>query len=231
MNKIILFILVWLYLSSCSEDYYIKEANRYCSIGELEKAIECYDKALTTNPDNYNVYIDKGITLGDGMANEIEAVKAFSEAINRFPLKADAYYYRAESYMRMEMYKKALNDYNCTLKIVVGNEGFPIRIIGVNNEFFHFDFGSDDSIDPYKVYADRAIAYYYLDSIKPAWIDLNFCISDSRELAQCYYWRAFVYFKLNKTYAACDDLKKSASLGYNEALVDYKKYCNCDTIK
>lgn len=231
MNKIVLFILVWLCLSGCSEDYYIREANRYCRLGELEKAIECYDKALARNPDNYNIYIDKGITLGDIMANEIGAVKVFSEAINRFPLKADAYYYRAESYMRMEKYKKALMDYNSTLKIVVGNENNPIQIKGVYNEFFHSDFVTDSNIDPYTVYADRAIAYYYLDSIKPAWGDLNFCISKNRELAQCYYWRAFVYFKLNETYAACEDLKRSASLGYSEALVDYKKYCSCDTIE
>lgn len=219
-------------MPGCSEDYYLREANRYCELGEFEKAITCYDKALAKNPDNYNVYIDKGITLGDMMTKEEEAVNIFSEAIKRFPGKAYAYYCRAESYMRMGKYENALEDYNSTLKIAVGSGNVPVRIKGVDNEFFHYDFGyDDDDIDPYTVYSDRAIAYYYLDSIMPAWIDLNFCISKSKELAQSYYWRAFIYLKMHKTHDACNDLKKAASLGYSEALVDYKRYCGCDTIK
>lgn len=233
MNKIILFIAACLCLSGCSEEYYIREANRYCELGEFEKAIVCYDKALEKNPDNYDMYIDKGITYSD-MKKEEEAVKIFSEAIKRFPERAYAYGCRAESYMRMEKYKEALEDYNSTLEIVVGTVDNPVRfrIRGVYNEFFHTTFsGPDDNIDPYTVYADRAVAYYYLDSIMPAWIDLNFCISRSKELAMCYYWRAFVYFKINKTHDACDDLKKAASLGNKDALDYYKKYCDCDTIK
>ena len=227
MNKIILFLTACLCFCSCNEDYYINKANRYCELGEFEKAIECYDKVLELNPDNYDMYIDKAITYSD-MKKEEEAVKIYSEAIKRFPERAYAYNCRAESYMRLKEYEKALEDYNSTLKIIVGNGNELFRLAGgVYNEFFHIN-NPDDNIDPYTVYADRAVAYYYLDSIKPAWIDLNYCISRSKELGQCYYWRAYVYFRVNDIRAACDDLKKSASLGYTQASLDYKKNCDCD---
>lgn len=232
MKKIILLIATCLYLSSCGEEYYIREANRYYEFGQLKKAIECFDKALAKNPGNYNVHIDKGIMYSE-MNKEEEAIKTFSEAIALLPQGKYAYNCRAESYMRIKKYKEALEDYNSALKIVIGNEKGLIQMEGgVYNDFFHTKFSDpDDKIDPYSLFADRAVAYYYLDSIKPAWIDLNFCISKSKELAQCHYWRAFVYFKINKTRDACDDLKKAASLGYSEALDYYKKYCDCDTIK
>ena len=227
MNKIILFLTACLCFCSCNEDYYINKANRYCELGEFEKAIECYDKVLELNPDNYDMYIDKAITYSD-MKKEEEAVKIYSEAIKRFPERAYAYNCRAESYMRLKEYEKALEDYNSTLKIIVGNGNELFRLAGgVYNEFFHIN-NPDDNIDPYTVYADRAVAYYYLDSIKPAWIDLNYCISNSKYLAQCYYWRAYVYFMVDDTRAACDDLKKAASLGYTQASIDYKKNCDCD---
>lgn len=234
MIKLILFIVACLYLSGCSENYYIREANQYCEQGEFEKAIECYDKALEINPENYDIYIDKGITYSD-MKKEDKAVITFSETINRFPLKAYAYLCRAKSYMRLEKYEKALKDYNSTLKILVGDgkDPFPLRIKGVYNAYLNIDFSEiDDSLDPYEVYADRAIAYYYLDSIKAAWIDLNFCIYNSKELPQCYCWRGFVNFKLKgQRHAAWDDLKKAASLGNSYALDYLKKYYDGDTIK
>ena len=222
MNKIILFLTACLCFCGCDEDYYINKANRYRKLGESEKAIEYYDKALAKNPDNYEVYIVKGIIYLKMEKNE-EAVKTFSEAIERFPPKAYPYFSRAQSYMRLEKYEKALEDYNSTLKIVTERENDLIRLgEGV------LPIILKDNIDPYAIYADRAVAYYYLDSIKPAWIDLNYCISNSKYLAQCYYCRAFIYFKIDDTRAACDDLKKAVSLGNTDASIDYKKYCDCD---
>ena len=154
------------------------------------------------------------------MEKNEEAVKTFSEAIKRFPGMAYAYGGRAQSYMGLEKYEKALEDYNSALKIVAERENDLIRLGGASL--------TDDNVDPYAIYADRAVAYYYLDSIKPAWIDLNYCISNSKYLAQCYYWRAYVYFMVDDTRAACDDLKKAASLGYTQASIDYKKNCDCD---
>ncbi|MCC8170979.1 MAG: tetratricopeptide repeat protein [Parabacteroides sp.] len=229
MNRIVLFIAACLCLSGCSEGYYIREANRYCELGQLEKAIVYYDKALAKNPENYDVYIDKGLTYSD-MAKEEEAVEIFSEAIKRVPGRAYAYYCRAESYMVMEKYEEALEDYNSTLKRVVGTGNELVRVKGVCNEFFHTTFFEPgDNIDPYTVYADRAVAYYYLDSLNLAWHDLNVCIGRSKELAQCYYWSAFIRFRSRDTLAACADLKKAVSLGYDGAFADYKK-CGCDSI-
>ena len=219
MNKIILFLTACLCFCGCDEDYYINKANRYRKLGEFDKAIKYYDKSIELNSDNYKVYIFKGSICLKMEKNE-EAVKTFSEAIKRFPGMAYAYGGRAQSYMGLEKYEKALEDYNSALKIVAERENDLIRLGGASL--------TDDNVDPYAIYADRAVAYYYLDSIKPAWIDLNYCISNSKYLAQCYYWRAYVYFMVDDTRAACDDLKKAASLGYTQASIDYKKNCDCD---
>lgn len=59
MNKIVLFILVWLYLTGCSDDYYIREANRYCSLGELEKAIDTIKIMISTRNTTTHRNCDK----------------------------------------------------------------------------------------------------------------------------------------------------------------------------
>lgn len=235
MTKIILFAVACLYLSGCREDpdFYIRAAYSYSELGEFEKAIGCFDKALAQNPENYNIYIDKGITLREMMKKEEEALKIFTETIEHFPSRAYAYYCRAESYMRIEKYDKALEDYNSTINIIIKNRNNPFRLTGgAYNDYLQKDFSDPDAdIDPHEVYANRGVAYFYLDSIIPAWIDLNFCISKSKQLAHCYFWRAFLNLRINKKSAACDDLKKAIALGYDGALVEYNRFCGCDTIK
>lgn len=211
---------------SCDENYYIKKANQYEQHGEHEKAIEYFDKALTQNSENYDVYIDKGLITSD-LGKDLEAISIFTKAIEISPKKGYAYYCRAESYMRLEKYEEAINDYNSALNIVVGNDDKLRKPI----EGVHNDFVSVADIEPYSIYADRGVAYYFLDSLELAWKDLNLCINNSKELAQCYYWRGIIYHKRGHENEGCKDLFISSQMGYQEATSFYQKYCECDNKK
>lgn len=221
MKRLILYLVLCLTLSGCGESYYIKQANHYYNQGDYEKAIENFDKALIRNPENYDVYIDKGLAfleLGDNK----NAIKTFTEAISISPKEAYAYDCRAESYMRLEKYQEALDDYNDALGLLIGHEGDVLRFWGsVHNDFF-----SIVEVDPYKVYADRAVACYFLGNIELAWKDLNLCIGKGKELAQCYYWRGLIYLERGHKKEACEDLLKSAQLGESLAEELYREYCN-----
>lgn len=199
-------LMICLCISGCGENYYIREANYYSQLGDYEKSIMYFDKAIECNPYNADTYMLKGIDVSE-LGNDTDAIKVFTEAIEIDHGRALAYYNRAESYMRLKQHREALDDYNSAIKIL-------------DNSLFIVD------LNPFLVYADRAVAYYFLDSLGSAWKDLNFCINREQELAQCYYWSGVIRIDLGEKEKGCEDLLRAAQEGY-EIDIHYREYCDC----
>ncbi|MCC8036029.1 MAG: tetratricopeptide repeat protein [Rikenellaceae bacterium] len=227
MNNYVFISLICLIICGCSENRNYKKATRYLDNNDLDKAIEYLDKVIAVNPNHYDANMDLGgIALESGRYED--AVMYFSKVITILPDEPHAYYNRAETNMRQENYSDALNDYNLTLRILVGNPDDRIIIIPQSYELFGKRIDPTQGIDPFTVFADRAVAYYYLDSLVLAYKDLNLCINNYKELKHCYYWRGCISLEIGDTKSGCEDLRKSASLGYNQAKTDYKKHCECN---
>lgn len=221
MRKAILIMAFCFLFYGCGENYHLRRAEYFGRLGDYEKVIEQYDKALAKNPANPQSLMLKGVYTSE-LGGDYEAIEIYTKAIEIDPRRALIYYNRAESYMKLEEYQEALSDYNSALKILCGDESDFIRLEGgVHNDFF-----SVTDLDPYLIYADRAIAYYFLDSMELAWNDLNLCISRGKELGQCYYWRGVVYFSRGHEKEGCEDMLRSMHEGY-EIDPFYKEYCSC----
>lgn len=210
-----------LLIYGCSDGYYIKVADRYIERGEYERAVKNLDRVLSNNPNSYDALLNKGICISE-LGNNIGAIDYFSKAASISPDNPLVYYNKAESYMRLERYAEALDDYNEALKLVVGNPNDYLSITPTTN-----DFVTVATIDLYLLYADRAVAYYFLGRTKLAFQDLNLCIEKSQQLAQCYYWRGHIYLDNKMKEEGCEDLRKAVDMGYENAKTSYRNLCDC----
>lgn len=92
----------------------IKEASKWNSIFESEKALECETKALALQPQNYDVYLMRASTNA-AMGNK-EAALADYEKVLKFgdaKLRNDVLVNRASFQFLSGRYKESLNDLNC----------------------------------------------------------------------------------------------------------------------
>ena len=81
----------------------------YAELGEHEKAIEDYSKAIELNPKNAAVYNNRGISYRK-LEEYKKAIEDYSKAIELEPGDADAYYNRAYSYRKLGEHEKALDN-------------------------------------------------------------------------------------------------------------------------
>jgi tetratricopeptide (TPR) repeat protein len=70
------------------------------TIGLLQKAINDYDQAITLNPENTEVFVNRGITYAR-LGEHQKAIKDFNQAIKLDPKNARAFYHRGSSYRRL----------------------------------------------------------------------------------------------------------------------------------
>jgi tetratricopeptide (TPR) repeat protein len=84
------------------------------TLGRREEALAAYDKALTLDPDNANLYVGRGNALGD-MGRAEEALAAYDKAVTLNPDKAFAYNARGNTLREMGRFEEALATLNKAL--------------------------------------------------------------------------------------------------------------------
>ena len=77
----------------------------------------------------------------------------------------------------------------------------------------------------FKAYFDRGTAYYNLAMDNNALADFNIAISMNPGSAEILYLRGLTFKELKKQKEACADLKKSAEMGYADAIKITSTYC------
>jgi tetratricopeptide (TPR) repeat protein len=105
---------------------YVSRGNAYDQLGESERAIADYDRALTLDPRNAFAHRNKGVSL-TRLGQLGEAVQEFAAAIELKPDYAEAYGSRAEILRKMALetsqsertvlYERSLADYDKTIDL------------------------------------------------------------------------------------------------------------------
>lgn len=72
---------------------------------------------------------------------------------------------------------------------------------------------------------ERGIAWYNIDSLKPAFDDFNFCIAKNFEKPASFYWRGIIYLSNGIKQEGCADLKNAQKSGDPDAQEMIDKYC------
>lgn len=97
------------------EHEYHNLANDYYKIGEFEKSVEHYNKALELNPDLLETYFNRGLAYTRLMQYD-KALEDLTKVIELNPHLAEAYYTRGLVYEYKQDYPRAVQDYDKALE-------------------------------------------------------------------------------------------------------------------
>ncbi|WP_419033899.1 tetratricopeptide repeat protein [Dysgonomonas gadei] len=215
---------------------YFNEAELLEQKGKTEEAIRLLDKAIAEDTNLIAAYINRGASKSM-LKDYMGAIADYTAVIKIDSTYALAYLNRGKSKKRIENYNDAILDFNTALKLK--GYGDFITVTFVDNPFFHVD-EDREYLEPTinEILYERGIAYFYIDSLKQAFSDFSFCISEGNipqsnkrgefefnAVNDCYYWRGFVYLKLGYKDKGCKDLHKAAELGITEAIYEIERYC------
>jgi tetratricopeptide (TPR) repeat protein len=123
-------------------------AKLYISTKAYEKALEVHSRMLKLDPDDAQVYFERGNVLAD-MEKNNEAIENYTEALTLKPQMSVYYFNRGLVYFRSQDYKKALTDYTKSIQYDPENGG---------------------------LYVDRGLCYYYLGMDNKAIEDFEYCL-------------------------------------------------------
>ncbi len=59
---------------------WIMKADLHRDLGQFEKAVECYDRALTIEPNDYGIYVNKGVALSE-MGDLNDAIRCYDKGL------------------------------------------------------------------------------------------------------------------------------------------------------
>jgi len=90
-----------------ASDEYVKYGEDMANSNNLDKAIECFDKAIGINPKNDFAWGDRGLIL-DKQGKTEEALASFSKAIEIDPKNAITWHNKGLSLIRSNRLKEAI---------------------------------------------------------------------------------------------------------------------------
>ncbi|MFV0345386.1 MAG: tetratricopeptide repeat protein [Bacteroidales bacterium] len=223
-------LLSIIFFIACGDNYYFDKAVENEKLGQYEEAIKYLDIVILKNPKHYMAYINRGSDKSE-LEDFRGAIDDYTKAIELDSTKLVAYVNRANNQKRLKNYSRAIDDYNKTLRLLGYSSDNLLIQPEYKPNFQHLANRNKYEEIEYNVFDilfERGITFYLSDSLNQSMSDLSFCIDNDKFLSDSYYWRAFVLFGKNDITSACEDLYKAASLGNQEAKVDYIRYCKSD---
>ena len=161
-----------------------QQGNFLGMIGQMDKAIEAYSKAIELNPAYAGAYNNRGIAY-DETGKSAPAIADFNKAIELKPDFAEAYNNRGTIYSNQGNSTRAITDFN---KAIVLKPDFA------------------------GAYMNRGIAYFNKGESTPAIADFNKAIALDPNYAEAYMNRGTAYSKTGESVRAFADFDKAIEL-------------------
>ena len=177
-------------------DAYIMKGQCYERMDENKKALKEYSKILKLNPKYVDAYIRRG-QLYKKLLETDNAIADFSEALD---IKSDPFVrmYRAESYIIIKEWDKAMDDFNKVLKKQPNNVHAKLGIVRI---------------------------YQLQSKLDTAIQEVTKIITADSNLKEAYLLRAEIYHQQNNNDLACKDLAEAYRLGSAKAEQLIKDWC------
>lgn len=220
--KLFTLIIFTATLTSCnfkSSDDYLSDAYKLEQQEKYNDAIILLNKAIEKDPKNIKLLINRG--------HDKFMLADYKGAIedNSFVLEKDshsglAFLNRGKSKERLKDYSGAIDDFN---KAISTKGGELIYLDKVENSLIETGFEYDVKMEEIKL--ERGITYYYIDSLRKAFEDLNFSIQKNFALSDSYYFRGIIYLRYDMKKEGCEDLNKAKVLGDPDAQDLIDKHC------
>jgi tetratricopeptide (TPR) repeat protein len=93
-----------------SDELYLQIAYLYQRMEDYERAIIYFKLCLGFNMDNYDAFLDLSVCF-EKLNKEEDLIEFFEKYINEYPYDANAWYNLGESFLRLELYEKAIIAY------------------------------------------------------------------------------------------------------------------------
>ena len=216
--------------SNSLESYYIENAMDFTIAGDNENAIKQLDRAIETNPKFTSAFIMRG-DIKSQMKDYKGAMDDYDRAIDINPGDPEAYKSRGNVKVKLEDFTGAINDYTLAIEKNANDaEAYNFRGIAMatagNYDGAIKDYNNALELNPKysEAFANKADAKIHLGKYFDAIKDCNFAIQFSG-LAFAYYLRGLAKANLSDKMGGCMDMSKSGELGYQDAYIMIKKYC------
>jgi len=201
---------------------YNNRGNSKADLEDYYGAIADFTKAIELNPNDAAAYYNRG-NAKDDLEDYYGAISDYSKAIELNPNDAAAYYNRGNAKDDLEDYYGAISDYTKAIEIdpkdvdAYYNRGYSKNSL---KDYYGAiaDYTKSMELDP----NNSDIIYFYRGVSKNSLKDYYGAISDYTKAieldpnnATAYNNRAASKYFANDLKGACEDAKKSASLGYD----------------
>lgn len=186
--------------------------------GDYAGAIESYNKALTYNdsdPDLYNNLGNANALIG----KYTEALESFEKALEIDPKHSLAYSNRAYSKLKTKNYEGAIDDYNKSIELhpndpnlayVYCNRGLAKDFLkDYENAIADYTLALEIDSSFALAYLNRGIALSNKKEYEKAKLDLEKALEVNEQFNDVYYYLGNVQFALGEAYEACLSWAKS----------------------
>lgn len=161
-------------------------------------ALSDYDRALETNPNLWDIYINRGACYGKSGRLE-RALEELQTYIAHDTTNASAFSNRGLAFSGLHQYQEALRDFDKALSIDSTMEG---------------------------AYFNKALTYRQMNQFTDAIKCLDRLLRINPTNAQAYYYRGLYKFGVPDRGGACDDFHKALDNNYLPAQEMIRMYCN-----
>lgn len=169
---------------------------QYC-IGDIKAAKEQYDKSLTIDNSQSDVFYSRGNLKGD-LHDSIGAINDYTSAIKLNPKKGAYYIERAKIYEGLGNYKKSFDDNNTAII----SDSSALGFIGRGRTALRL-----------KQYDAAINDFTYIISKTQLAESNNYTSIFSYDCAGAYYYRGYCYLNLNDKINACNDWENALYRG------------------
>jgi len=96
--------------------YYVLRGVAYTDLGQYQRAIADYNKAIRLRPDYARAYSNRG-SVYQALGQLQRAIKDYNQAIRLKPDYANTYYNRGNAYRNLGQPQRAIEDYNQVIRL------------------------------------------------------------------------------------------------------------------
>jgi len=195
----------------------------YQKMGQFDKAMENFDKAITLDPNDNLAYINRGVIF-DKAGQFDKAIESYGKAVQSNPGDYKAYFNRGLLFDRMGNIPEAIEDFQRATRLnandprVHNNLGILYskarmydRSIAALNNAIALEPGNPVT------YNNRGLSYTYSGQYNKAIEDFSKAILLDHNYASAYFNRGDAYLRLGNKERAISDFQIACTLGIGEA--------------
>jgi tetratricopeptide (TPR) repeat protein len=208
---------------------YLGRGAAYGNLGQPERAIEDFDKAIELDPNPTMAYFSRGAAYGN-LGQPERAIEDLDKAIELDPNLTMAYFGRGIAHGELGQPERAIEDFDKAIEldpnraVAYSNRGDAYRKLGQPERAIE-DFDKAIELNPNLAvaYLNRGLAYNALSQPERAIEDSDKAIEIDPNLAVAYLNRGLAYNALSQPKRAIEDSDKAIELDPNLAVAYFSR--------